>query len=741
MAYDNLMDEKELDELSGRIDAVVYRNEENGYTVLSVTDGNEEKQTIVGVMPFAAAGEAIIASGEWMEHSSYGRQFHAEFAQMVPPSGKNAIYTYLASGEIKGIGPATASLIINKFGEKALDVIENRPYELTQITGISERKALQMSECYKKQSGVRRLMEFICSFGIRPVLAMRLYKYYGVDALAVLRANPYVLASSHIGGSFSEADHMALEMGLDSLSPNRIRAAVVFELQHNSGNGHCFVPLGQLVTATAQLIDVDEDAVSEEIQALEEAKELVKEQVRDITACYLPELYEAETYTAQRIRQMAGHTFDEEVSVGKLIATLEKENGITYAEQQRQTLTCALKNQLTVITGGPGTGKTTSVRAIVTMFELRGLDVVLAAPTGRAAKRMQELTGRDASTIHRLLEAKYDDAGDRAVFNKNAQDPLEGDVFILDESSMVDITLMAALLKALPPAARLVMVGDADQLPSVGPGKVFQAIISSGAVPTIRLTEIFRQKNDSYIIRNAHMINSGEHPDFSLNKGDCFRMRRTEAAQTVDTVAELFSHRLPDNMHIPVAEIQVLSPTRKGEMGTAALNKRLQEALNPKTKEKKEKPFGDILFRTGDRVMQIRNNYDILWMDGKTAGSGIYNGDTGVVTDIDPVNETVTVNFEGRMAVYGFDSLGELEHAWAVTVHKSQGSEYRAVILVLGSTSRMLMTRSVLYTAVSRAKNLLVLVGDDRLADAMIENDRKDKRYSFLRTRIVGAIG
>ena len=421
-----------------------------------------------------------------------------------------------------------------------------------------------------------------------------------------------------------------------------------------------------------------------------------------------------------------------------LIAGIEKQQGISYAPLQRDTLQMALQNQLVVITGGPGTGKTTSIRAILAMFEKLGLKTLLTAPTGRAAKRMTELTGCEAATVHRLLGAKLAEDEESVVFGKNAGDLLDCDAVILDECSMVDISLMSALLEAMPADARLVLVGDADQLPSVGPGDVFSAIIRSEAVPVVRLTEIFRQNKTSRIVRNAHMINRGEHPDLSENAGDFFRLKRFQAASTVETITELCATRLPQRMKIPSADIQVLSPTRKGELGTVNLNKHLQEALNPPAKEKKEKLFGNAVFREGDRVMQIRNNYDIMWRNeaNTAAGNGIYNGDIGVIRQIDPEQETMTVDFDGRIAVYTFDLLLELEHAWAMTVHKSQGSEYRAVILALCAASQMLMSRDILYTAVTRAKELLILVGDDQIAYQMIDNVRQSRRYNALRLRI-----
>lgn len=730
--------ELELLELSGTIDSVIYKNEENGYTVLRLKDGNGENITVVGCFPYAACGETIIVSGNWMTHSTHGRQFKAEFAQRMLPRSAQAIYEFLAGGSVKGIGPATASLIVSRFGEKTLDVLENQPELLSEIRGIGPSKAKQISKSFKKQAGVRRLMEFVCSFGLRPILAMRMYRFYGDEALTILQENPYILATSHVGGSFAEADKMALEMGLDSYSENRVKAAVIFELVHNSGNGHCFIPREKLKAATAALIGVEPEDVDSSIESLLEDGRLIFEHVAGCEACYLPELYEAETCVAEHVARMARQYFDTKADISALISHLETENRIKYAPMQKRTLELALHNQVLVITGGPGTGKTTTIKAILALFDRLNLKTCLTAPTGRAAKRMSELSGREAQTVHRLLEARFSEDGEHVIFARDEDEPLDCDAVILDECSMVDVELMAALLRAMPTNARLVLVGDADQLPSVGPGNVFSAIIRSQVVELIRLTEIFRQREDSRIIRNAHMINRGEHPDLSENTGDFFRLRRLEAGSAVDTVSELFAVRLPGKMKVPVEDIQVLSPTRKGEMGTVNLNRVLQSVLNPRDKTKGEKLFGETVFRQGDRVMQIKNNYDIVWRNaGNTeSGCGIFNGDIGTISSIDNDMEQLTVDFDGRIATYSFDMLLELEHAWAMTVHKSQGSEYPAVILALSASSPMLMTRDVLYTAVTRAKQLLIMVGDDKAAHQMIDNFKRSNRYTALRVRI-----
>ncbi len=728
----------ELVELSGTIDSVIYKNEENGYTVLRLRDGDGESVTVVGCFPYAAPGESMIAGGTWVNHSVHGRQFKAEFAQRLLPTSAAAIYDYLAGGSVKGVGPATAALIVDKFGDKTLDVLESSPEKLATIKGISLEKAERISKDFRRQAGLRRIMEFVCSFGIRPILAMRMYKFYGDEALELLRENPYILATSHIGGRFSEADALALEMGLDGASRNRINAAALFELRHNLNNGHCFIPREKLAAVTAELINVELDDVDDGIAELVETGQIAYEEIAGCKACYLPEIYEAETDAAEHLARMCRTKFNEHADIPALIARIERRQGIKYAPLQQQTLALALENQLVVITGGPGTGKTTSVRAILEMFRDLGIKTLLTAPTGRAAKRMSELSGEDAVTVHRLLGAKFAEDGDRVVFTKDENDRLDCGAVILDECSMVDITLADALLRAMPDDARLVMVGDADQLPSVGPGNVFSAVIRSGVVPTVKLTEIFRQGDGSRIVSNAHMINRGEHPPLGDNKGDFFRLKRMQAASSVETIIELCAVRLPTKMNIPAEDIQVLSPTRRGEMGTKNLNRQLQQRLNPPAEGKREKLFGDVTFREGDRVMQIKNNYDILWRaeDNSAAGSGIYNGDIGHIVSVDPESETLSVSFDGRIASYPFDSLLELEHAWAMTVHKSQGSEYRAVILALSASSPMLMTRDILYTAVTRARELLILVGDDQTAYQMIDNFRQSRRYTALRVRL-----
>ena len=728
----------EQTEINGIIRSVIYLNDENGYAVVRMETDSGEMVTAVGCLPYIAPGEMISAEGSWVTHAQHGRQFKIEQSNRLLPTSADGIYEYLAGSTVKGIGPATAALIVDRFKEKSLDILEMHPEKLAEIKGISLTKAKDLSASFKKQAGVRRLTEFLCAYGIKPLVALKLYRAYGSAALETVHENPYIISASHIGASFAEADNLALELGIEGDSINRISAAVLFELQHNSGNGHCFIPRDKLIAATSQLISVPADLVSDAIDSLSENGGLVCDKVANLNVCYLTELYEAETYTAERLKSMVGLKTKSSANIERLITKLESLYDISYAPLQKQSIELALNNRILVITGGPGTGKTTILKGILSLYDELELETLLAAPTGRAAKRMSELTGREASTIHRLLGAKMAEDGETVVFSKHEGDPLNCDALVLDECSMVDITLMSSLLKALKPGCRLVLVGDADQLPSVGPGNVFSDIIRSQTVPTVRLTEIFRQKGDSRIVRNAHMINRGEHPDFEANTGDFFRLRRLNGGTAVETIVELCARRLPENMKIPSASIQVLSPTRKGETGTVNLNKRLQAALNPPSESKKEKLFGEAVFRVGDRVIQTKNNYDTIWKTkGGVSGAGVYNGDIGTIAQIDSITETLTVDFEDKLATYSFEMLNELEHAWALTVHKSQGSEYRAVVLALSGDVQMLLTRGVLYTAVTRAKELLIMVGDDNIAHRMIDNNKQSRRYSALRLRLI----
>ena len=730
--------------LSGIVRSVLFSNAENGYAVLSLTDTDGAEQTLVGTFPYAWPGEAITAYGRWTVHSIYGRQFEAESAERSAPADEQAVFRYLAAGTVRGIGPATASQIVSRFGDRALLVLEKQPELLAELPGISLKKAEQFAREYRRQEDLKQLVMLLVSCGIAPEYAVRLYRCYGEQAAELLRGNPSLLTSEGVRAPFAAADRLANELGISETDPNRIRAGIRFVLEHNERNGHCFIPYAKLRAAAAQQLNLAEDEVAAVLDAMSEAQELVRESAAGQDACYLPELYRAERGTAERLAALAA---EEDAGApcpdpDALTAELEAEQGLKLAPLQKQILQLAARKHLLAVTGGPGTGKTTSLRAVVKLYERLHLKTLLAAPTGRAARRMADLTGAEAATIHRLLGAKRAEESGKPVFTQNRGNRLNCDALIVDECSMIDIRLMYALLEALPEHARLVLVGDASQLPSVGPGDVFSAIVRSGTVPTVKLTEIFRQQDGSRIVRNAHMINSGEHPDLAENAGDFFRLKRLQAGSMAETVVELCSRRLPEKLHLPPEEIQVLSPTRKGDCGTLALNRALQAALNPPADGKRERSFRGMVFREGDRLIQNRNNYDILWQrpDG-SEGAGIFNGEVGILKTVDPEGQTLTVDFDGRLALYEPEMLEDLEHAWALTVHKAQGCEYRAVVLALTEASPRLLTRMVLYTAVTRARELLILVGSDSTVFRMIDNIAPTRRSNALRVRLKEAAG
>ena len=733
------MQEAERSLIEGTVESVIYQNQENGYTVLRLDGGEGQTLTVVGCMPGVAPGEGIAVEGTWTRHASYGEQFKAEAVERRLPAGTKAIFDYLSSGAVKGIGAATARRMVEEFGEETLTVLEEHPERLTQIKGVTRKKALAMGENFRLQMGMRRLLEFLGEHEVPLQLAMPLYRKYGDRALEIIRGNPYLLVDGELGVEFSTADKLALSMGMEGDDPQRIEAGLLFELAHNLDNGHTFLPRRKLLPATAQLIELEgePEALEDGLEALLERGEVIQETVANEEAVYLHDLYEAEQYVAFRLAEMARGEQVPPHGLDGLIDRIQAEQGIVYAPQQRQAVELAAASQVMLLTGGPGTGKTTSLRGVLALFEQLGLETALAAPTGRAAKRLGELCGMEAATIHRLLETQYDPHSGRLVFAHDEDEPLKADAVIVDETSMVDITLMYGLLRALRPECRLILVGDPDQLPSVGPGNLFSDLIRSGVVPMVRLTEIFRQAAESAIIRNAHGVNRGELPDLRDNKHDFFFLRRKDPARAAETIVELIHTRLPNNMGIPPEQIQVLSPTRKRVTGTAALNRAIQEAVNPPAPDRPERRFGEYVFRQGDRVMQVRNNYDVIWKDGLTTGMGVFNGDIGRIVEVDNRSELITVDFEGRLVEYTPDMLGELEPAYAITVHKAQGSEYRAVILSVSDGAPVLLTRGVLYTAITRARELLILVGDEEVVARMTANDRQQRRYSGLRWRLV----
>jgi len=725
----------EQNELEGVVSAIIYQNEENGYTILRL-DVRDEEVTVVGAMPGVSPGEYLTVKGRWMRHPTYGPQFKADIVERKMPEGIKEIFHYLASGAVKGVGKATARQLIEEFGDEVLDVIEERPEEMAKLRGVSLRRARQISESFRAQMGMRRLMEFLNKHQIPLELAMPLRRAYGDVALEVLKNNPYILAEGEFGLEFSKADALALTLGVEAEDPMRLEAGLLFELAHNLNNGHTFLPARKLLDATAMLLGMESGLLDNALDDLRRRGEIEREDIAGQDAVYLPQLYEAETFIAQRIAEMSREELLPPEELDRLLREIQRQEGIRYAPQQVEAVVTAAKRQVMLLTGGPGTGKTTCLKGVLALFEAMGFQTALAAPTGRAAKRLGELCGTEASTIHRLLETGFDPQSGKLVFTHDSYDPLNVDAVIVDETSMVDIVLMSALLSALPGGCRLVLVGDPDQLPSVGPGNLFSDLIRSEVVPTVRLTEIFRQAAQSAIIRNAHMVNHGEVPELRRNDNDFFFMIRRDSQSALDTVVDLCRRRLPERMGIPTDQIQVLSPTRRRGTGTKSLNQALQQALNPPREDKGERRFGDWVFRAGDRVMQVKNNYDILWRDemGLQSGMGMFNGDIGVIRSID--KEQITVDFDGKIVEYSPDMLGELEPAFAVTVHKAQGSEYRAVILTAVEGAPMLMTRGVLYTAITRARDLFILVGDDEQVIRMIYNDRQTKRYSGLKARL-----
>ena len=724
--------------VEGIVENLIFQNEENGYTVLCLVTDQGEAVTVVGCIPCVGPGEGMTVTGVWVNHPTYGAQLTAEIVERRMPEGEDEIGAYLASGIIKGVGPATAARLVERFGEDTLAVIEEEPERMSAIKGITAKKAMEISAAFRELTGLRRVMEFMARYDLPTTLAMQLYRVYGGEALPRLKENPYLLSGERYGMDFSTMDEIALSMDFGADDPCRVEAAIEYELTYNLNNGHVFLPRQKLVAATAQLIDLPADAVEMALDCLIQRSVVVQQPIANVEGCYLRSYYEAEVYVADKLLALR---YVEQPplrsSVETTLADMERRQGIAYAAAQREAVLTAAEEGVLLLTGGPGTGKTTTVRAIVTLFRKMGLDVLLLAPTGRAAQRLGEVCGMEAQTVHRCLGMNYNELTGEVTFRKNATDPLEADAVIVDEMSMVDLQLMRALLAALRPGCRLVMVGDPDQLPSVGAGNVLGDMLRSGAIPTVVLREIFRQAEQSAIIRNAHAVNLGMEPSLESNQGDFFFLCRRTPDRLVQTVVELCRTRLPENMGVPVKEIQVLTPTRKGEMGTVNLNRALQSALNPPAAGKRQKVWGDIVFRTGDRVMQTKNNYDVVWeKDDGTVGTGIFNGDVGIIEDIDPSGELITIRFDERTAVYTADLLSQLDMAYAITVHKAQGSEYKAVVLVSAPAAPSLMVRGVLYTAITRAREMLILVGDDVVPGRMAVYDKQQRRYSGLRRRL-----
>ena len=722
--------------IQGTVETVIYYNRENGYAVCDLSSMGE-LVTVTGTMPNIAEGENIIASGSWTTHAEYGDQFKAEFVERVMPSTEDEIEKYLASGIIPYVGKTTARRIVKAFGAKALEVIENEHERLLEIKGLTSAKVEAIYKTFLEQVGVRQIVIFFQQYNISPSYAVKSYKALGSGTLALVQTNPYILAEQIDGISFEKSDEIAMSLGFPQTSRMRVCAGVKAAMKQISFfNGHTFAPRPMITARACAMLDVEQGPVEDAVSELLLNGELISEDHGDYEAIYLKMYYDAEKAVAQKLIEMSGVIFD--VDAGYIDRLIDGgSDGIELSDSQREAIHCAFRNSVMVITGGPGTGKTTIINTIIRAMESDDQKVMLAAPTGRAAKRMTEVCGFESKAIHRLLEIVpgADEVG--SSFARNADNPLECDVLIIDEMSMVDIMLMCSLLDAVARGTRLIMVGDSDQLPSVGPGNVLKDIIDSGTIECIKLTEIFRQAEESMIVVNAHRVNHGMEPHLNDNDGDFFFIHRDDPEQLPNTIADLCLRRLPDYYGFDsMSQIQVLTPTRKSSIGVTSLNTILQRCLNPSSPDKAEHFTRRCVFREGDKVMQTKNNYQLEWRRGSEKGHGIFNGDCGFVTKIDKKRGKLEVLFDDRYVDYDFLQLDEIELAYAVTVHKSQGSEFDAVVIPMFPAHRLLMTRNLLYTAITRAKSLVVLVGLEEVMNFYVKNDNVQSRFSGLKDKL-----
>lgn len=724
-----------IEMLEGSVEGIIYMNDENGYTILEMCLEKGEIVTAVGIMPYVGEGENLKVYGKWVHNPKYGRQFSVSSYEKVMPADKTSILRYLASGAIKGIGPKTAIKIVELYGEDSFEVIENHPEWLAQIPGISGKKAIEIGENFQKSSGMRSTMMFFREY-FGAALTMKIHKRFGAKSVDIVKQNPYILCEEIDGIGFEKADDMARKLGFSNEGLDRIASGITYLMKYKiSQNGHVCLPEDELITTASKLLEVDVEKVKIAINYLYKTNKLRSVSYNTIKFVYDTDSYEAEKYIARKLNMI--DKMCASVNASDMMAFIQKEEsktGISYAPLQKKAIRASLESGVMILTGGPGTGKTTVVRALIEIFDSMGFDVALSAPTGRAAKRMSEATSREARTIHRLLEMDFSDSI-YGKFNRDENNLLEEDVIIVDEASMIDQNLMCSLLKAIKPGARLIIIGDSDQLPSVAAGNVLKDLIDGERFATIKLNEIFRQASESLIVTNAHAINNGEMPDLNVKDKDFFFLARNGSADIANTVADLCKNRLPKAYGIrATSNIQVISPSRKGEAGTENLNIILQKMLNPEQFGRKEYQYKQLIFRQGDRVMQIKNNYDMEWeKDDKTVGSGIFNGDIGFIMDIDFKEQYMEIAFDERNVKYDFSYLDELEHAYAITVHKSQGSEYPIVIIPAYRAPEMLLTRNMLYTAVTRAQNMVIIVGEKDVVQKMVENDRQSLRYTGLK--------
>ena len=728
------VDDQGVLNLTGSIEHVIYANEENGYAICDLGTDTDDLVTVTGIMPYIAEGDVVSVFGKWVHNPKYGRQFKVERLEKQLPADKASILRYLSSGAIKGIGPKTAQRIVDEFGEETFDIIENHPDWLAEINGITPKRARAIAEEFKNKAGIRSAMMFFREF-FGAAMTVRIYKKWGGNAVDIAKKNPYRLCEEIEGIGFERADRMASQLGLERESDERLASGVCYLLSSNAQqNGHVCLPREKLVAGAAALLETSEERIEDAVSALLKADKIRSVKFKNVQYLYDYRSYENEKYIAKKLLLLDKicPVMDTE-NIGSFIAKEERESGMQYAALQRQAIFDALENGVMLLTGGPGTGKTTVVRALLHIFLSMDLRIALCAPTGRAAKRLSESTSEEAKTIHRLLEySGTETSGLR--FHRDENNLLEEDAIIIDEASMVDNGLMCALLRAVKPGAHVVIIGDADQLPSVGAGNVLRDLIESQRFATVRLTEIFRQAQKSLIITNAHAINRGEMPRIDVKDNDFFFLPREKDDEIAQTVASLCKVRLPRTYgELAVNGTQVICPSRKGEVGTENLNIILQDALNPSSPDKAEYRFREMIFREGDRVMQMKNNYDLEWdRDDGSVGCGVFNGDIGVIERINLGAQNLEIRFDERHVVYDFNLLEELEMAYAITVHKSQGSEYPIVVLPLGHTPPMLLSRNLFYTAVTRAQNMVVLVGRENVIGMMVSNNRQSMRYTGL---------
>ena len=728
------MEEKDSLQIYGAVEEIIYRNDNNGYTVISMlSEGNDV--TAVGIMSSVNVGDELRLHGTWKNHPSYGEQFSFDFYEQYMPSTSESILKYLSSGVIKGIGRATARRLVDAFGDQTLEVMQNDPERLSRIKGISLEKAQTISEELRRTFGMREVMLWLERFHISPQESVRIWKYLGTEAVRLIEENPYILCDNGIGVPFDRADHIAAALKRAPDDDFRVRAGIIHIIKYNSGNGHTCLPKEKLIEVTAKFLILEESIISDALDVMLTDGALVCDRLKDREFIFLPKLYRSETFAADRLSMILKFPCERISGVEQALELFERDRGISYATLQKKAIIEALSGGLLILTGGPGTGKTTTLNAIIALFSQCGLKVALAAPTGRAAQRMSEVTSREAKTLHRLLEVEWD-KNDSPVFKRNERNLLDCDALIIDELSMVDAPLFECVMRALPLGCRLIMVGDSDQLPSVGPGNVLGDLIASGKVPVVQLTEIFRQSMQSLIVTNAHRIVHGMMPEITRTDSDFFFMPCPERERIASTIVDLCARRLPASYGYSAFDnIQVLCPGRKGELGVTEINKKLQEALNPSKSKAEELSMPLYTFRCGDKVMQTRNNYDILWTrDDGSEGSGIFNGDIGTIESIDKGSRSAFVRFDDKLAAYDEDSLLQLELAYATTVHKSQGNEFDAVIIPMYYGPPQLYYRNLLYTAVTRAKRILILVGNVSTLKTMVNNNKKTLRYSGLRT-------